>query len=135
MANGIVMDQGLADYLSDLIAGGNFSTQKCRLYQNNHVPANTDVIGNYTESTFTGYAAVTVAGWSAPVVAGHVGSTVASTITFTLTAGTQNVYGAYLTNAGNTRLYAAQVDPNAPVVLNTTVTVYQVTITFTDQSL
>jgi hypothetical protein len=128
------MDQGIQDFLTDLIAGANFSAMKCRLYQNNHAPANTDTLSSYTESSFTGYSAVALSGWSASSVSGHVATTTASVAQFTLTAGTQAVYGVYLTNSGNTRLYAAQEDPNAPVTLNTTVSVYQVTVTVTLQS-
>jgi hypothetical protein len=131
---GVVMDQGLQDWLTDLISGANFAAQKCRLYSNNNVPDTSDVIGDYTESTFTGYASVTLAGWSAVTVTAHVGSTVAATANFTLTAGTATVYGAYITNSGNTRLYAAQIDPNAPITLNTTTNLYQVTVTVSDQS-
>jgi hypothetical protein len=128
-ATGIVMDQGCQDWLTDLIAGGNFSAMKCRLYSNNNVPDNADVLGDYTESAFTGYAAVALSGWSASAVAAHVASTTAAVATFTLSSGTGTVYGAYLTNSAGTRLYAAAEDPNAPLTLNTTGNVYQVTVT------
>jgi hypothetical protein len=131
---GIVNDDGIGDFLEDLKVGANFSAMVCRLYSNNHVPAVTDTLANYTEATFAGYANVAVTGWSGVVVAGHVASTTSATLTFTLTSGTQNIYGAYFTDPGNTELYGAQEDPNAPVTLNTTVSVYTVTVTFTLQS-
>lgn len=125
----VMMDQGLQDFLTDLIAGSHFSAMKCRLYSNNHTPANTDVLANYTEATFSGYSAVTPSGWSGSSVSAHVASSVAADATFTLTSGSQAIYGVYLTDSANSRLYAAQIDPNAPVTLNTTVTTYVVSVT------
>lgn len=132
---GVVNDQGLQDWLNDLIVGAVFSAMKCRLFVNNHTP----VVGDaspavYTEAAFTGYVAVTLSGWSAATVSGHVATTVSATVTFTLTAGTATIYGAFLTNSAGTRLEGAQLDPNAPVTLNTTVSVYQVVVSVTLQS-
>jgi hypothetical protein len=132
---GIVMDQGIQDWLTDLISGTVFGAMKVRLYQNNHTPANTDVLASYTESTFAGYAAVSLSGWSAVTVSGHVATTISATATFTLSSGTQNVYGVFLTNSAGTRLEAAQIDPNAPISMSTTINTYTVTVTVTLQSL
>ncbi len=131
---GIVADDGVKDWLTDLTAGSHFSAMKCRLFQNNHTPSTSDALSNYTESSFAGYSAVSLSGWSAVTVSAHVASTTAAVATFTLTSGSQSVYGAYLTDSGGTHLYAAQIDPNAPVNLNTTITTYQVTVTVTLQS-
>lgn len=129
-----VMDQGIAAMLSDIRAAPDFAGLKLRLYQNPHIPSTADNLAAYVEASFPGYAPVTLGGWSAVAVAGHVASTTAATATFTLTGGTQQIYGAYITDAGGTVLWAAASDPNAPITLSTTVNAYQVTVTFTLQS-
>lgn len=69
-----------------------------RLFQNNITPAEADVIGTYTEATWTGYAAIALAGASWTVTEGAPSDSSAAEQTFTSTAGSQNQdnYGYYL---------------------------------------
>lgn len=135
MATGIVGDDALVDWTSDLIVGAHFTAMVVRIFTNNHTPAVTDTVVSYNEATFSGYAAQTVAGWSAPTVTSHVGSTTSATNDFTITSGTQVVYGVFYTDPGGTKFYGAVLDPNAPVTLAITGTTdYLVTTTLTDQS-
>lgn len=130
MANGIISDYGVQKGLDALTQNTPFSTSKVRLYSNNRTPSDSDVIGDYTEATFSGYSAVTLPAVPNSTVTAHVASASPSTVTFTLTSGSQNIYGVYLTDSGNTNLLGAVRDPNAPVAMNTTVNTYQVTLTF-----
>jgi hypothetical protein len=128
-ATGIVMDDGCKNALADLLGSGTvWNGAKLRLFSNNVTPANTDVIGTYTEATFAGYASGALT-WGTVSVSAHVASSVATTVTFSLSSGSQNIYGPYITNAAGTILLAAARDANAPVALNTTTNTYQVTVT------
>ena len=134
MSNGIISDYGVQKGLDALDTATPWSTAKVRLFTNNHTPTDSDTVANYTEATFSGYAAVTIGAFPASAVAAHVASSSPPTITFTLTAGTQNIYGVYITDAAGTNLLGAVLDPNAPVTLNTTTNTYQVTLTLSLQS-
>jgi hypothetical protein len=132
---GTVSDDGIKNFLTDLIAGATFGALRVRLFSNNYTPDNAMVIGSFTECTFAGYAAVAPAGWTVPVVAAHLATSQANPVTFTITAGTQNVYGYYVTNVAGTVVYFAERDPAAPVVLAAAGTnSYQVTPTYTEKS-
>lgn len=134
MANGIIADYGATEALTAIINRSSYSAGKTKLYKNNVTPADADVVGTYTESTFTGYAAVTNGAWGTVTITAHVAQSIAATVTFTLTAGSENVYGMFMTDSGGTNLVGACRDPNAPVGLNTTINTYQVTVTLQLQS-
>jgi hypothetical protein len=111
---------------------------KLHLFKSNHTPADGDVLATYTaiESTFPGYAAQTVTGWGAPVVSAHVATVTAAQLTFTrnATGATENVYGYYVTDAANTVLLWAELDPNAPIGLTNNGDQYLVTPSVAQQS-
>lgn len=92
------------------------------LYQNPHVPALTDILANYTESTFAGYAvwAIATGDWSAsgPDITGDNAFSQVAPHPFTLTAGAQAVYGFFITTNDDLQLLAAWQDGNAPVNLS-----------------
>lgn len=134
MVNGIISDYGSQKALDTFDSNSPWSNAKVRLYSNNHTPTDSDTIANYTEATFTGYAAINMPAFPASTVTGHVASSTAASITFTLTSGSQAIYGVYITDNAGTNLLAAIEDPNAPVTLNTTVNTYTVTLTLTAQS-
>jgi hypothetical protein len=121
-------DDGIQDCLDALTGTTPISTALLRLFSNNVTPDNTTTLGGLTEATFTGYAAVTLSGWSAASLAAHVASSTANPITFTLTAGSQNIYGWYVTSADG-ELICAGRDVAAPVAMSLTVNTYQVTLT------
>lgn len=83
------------------VGGGGTNLTLC-LYKNNVTPTVTDVLGTYTEATFTGYASVTLLGgtWavgSGPVIATYATQTFTSTANQTL----QQIYGYYLKRGAN----------------------------------
>jgi hypothetical protein len=84
-----------------------------RLFKSNTTPAEGDVAGTYTESTFTGYAAsaLTAGTWGA-AAAGTI--TYGAQLTFTCSgASAESVYGYYVTNGAGTLLYSER-DGSAP---------------------
>jgi hypothetical protein len=123
--------------LTDLASAWNSTKVKLHLYSNNHTPTTSDTVSNYTECTFTGYAAQDVSGWSYDTVASHVADMIATANTFTRTAtGTsQNIYGYYVTDAAGTTLYFAELDPAGPRVVTNNGDTYTVTCKITDQVL
>lgn len=135
-ATGIIGDDLLAPLLDQLLGTTTSPvTITARLFTNNITPSVSDTLANYTEATFAGYASVNLAGWSAAAVASHIGSTTAGNASFTITSGTQNIYGVYFTDPGNTKFYGAVRDPSAPVTLDAANTnTYIISPSLTDQS-
>lgn len=90
-----------------------------RLFQNNKVPDVDDVEGDYTESTFTGYAAEVTPFWPTPALGpDDTVSMTHPTITFPCTGGAaQDVYGYYLTDA-TTGLILAERYSGAPFAIS-----------------
>jgi hypothetical protein len=134
----IVLDTGIKNDLDTLTNQAGVVTlpsMVARLYTNNHTPIHTDVIGAFTEAAFTGYAGQALPTWAAAVVAASVASSLAGAVTFNNgSAGSVNVYGYYVTNAGNTVAYWAEIFAGAPLAIPAGLGL-QLTITFTVQSL
>lgn len=84
-----------------------------RLYQNNITPSDTDTAATYTVANFTGYAniALTGASWNAAS-----GGSIAygSQQTFTLTGGSNSIYGYYVVQSVSGVLLYSERDPSAP---------------------
>lgn len=111
---------GLQNFLTDLTTNDLNNNLKFRLFTNNITPANSDVLGTYTEATFAGYAAQVATGWTAPLVSGLVAQTTGNNLVFNNTSGAnQTIYGVFVTdNPGvATKLYFAERDVNAPIVI------------------
>lgn len=93
-----------------------------RLYQNNHVPANADVVGDYTESTFPGYAGIPLAGWSAAVLnSSNKAETELPMQIFTagVIVTPQDVYGIFVTFNPTGALVYAELDASGPITIST----------------
>lgn len=77
------------------------------LYTNNKTPAEGDVVGDYTESTGTGYGSITLsnADWT---VTTTTGTTTAehTQVTFTYTGAEPEIYGYYVTDGNSNLLWA-----------------------------
>lgn len=115
---GVFSDEGAADALNAVVTAPSMNASKLRLFKNNLVPDNTKVLADFTEADFAGYAPISLSGFSVPSVAAHVASSSPAPATFTITAGSQNVYGWYVTNSAGTKLLFSQRDPAAPVALD-----------------
>ena len=111
---GVWMDAGLTEEVSAIETEINSVGWTVHLYTNAHTPATTDVLGDYTEATFGGYA-------SQPfyppvdggVVANHVDIT-SNPLSFAATGAglPQTVIGYYITDSGGTILKAAEEFPS-----------------------
>jgi hypothetical protein len=132
---GVIPDESLQYDLDQLLLASRWATAKLRLYTNNITPSTSSVVADFTEATFTGYAAITLPAWPASTLASHIATSAQASQTFTITSGSQNVYGWYITDSGGTHLLAAQRDPAAPVALSSTGTnTYSIQQSITAQS-
>jgi hypothetical protein len=88
-----------------------------RLFQSNTTPADTDTAGTFTESTFTGYAAITLTGasWNS-AASGSIAYSAQQTFTCS-GASSQNVYGYYVTQVTSGILVWAERDASAPFAI------------------
>ncbi len=88
------------------------------LFQNNWTPAETDVIGNYTEANFPGYAAKALTGADFAVTGGAPTTAVAPAQTFTCSgATTQNIYGAVLKRTASGVIMTAERYAGVPFLI------------------
>lgn len=86
---------------------GSSPTLVLRLFSNNVTISDSTVFSDLTECSFAGYAAVSPA-WPAPSLTAGVAGTLSPSATFTYSGGTSTtIYGAYITDSGNTKLYGA----------------------------
>ena len=107
MSSILVPQSGLLSDLKDWVAG-DLGSAYLRLFQNNHVYAPTDTPAAYTEANFTGYAPITTPAWGVPFINGGGDAEVDSANlvwTFTGSSGTQPVYGIYVTDSAQIKLY------------------------------
>lgn len=88
-----------------------------RLYSNDRTPGESDVVGDYTESSATGYSATVLTGsqWTIAAASGTSSAQYAQR-TFTYSTGA-TVYGYYITNNAGTTLMLAERFSGAPFVL------------------
>jgi hypothetical protein len=104
------------------------NTYVLRLYQNNHTPAITDTAANYTEATFTGYAAINLVSWGNAFLNGSSISEmdeIARTFTQTGVGVTNNIYGYYVTDGAGVLIWA-ELNPNGVFNMNNTGLTYTV---------
>jgi hypothetical protein len=107
----------LQSILAAMIAGSSWPTT-IHLFQNNFAVGVNPALASFTESTFPGYASQTITGlWTAVGIISPLVYSQTSLITWTLTAGSQSVYGYYVTDS-TPNLYWAENDPAAPVTLS-----------------
>jgi hypothetical protein len=106
----------LNDFITDHLGATNYYF---RLLTSNTTPGTATVLGDFTEASFTGYAAIqgNAITWPAATLAGHIAGSTGSAITFNNTSGSPvNIYGVYVTNGSTaTKLYFAERDAAAPV--------------------
>jgi hypothetical protein len=84
------------------------------LFTNNYTPIENDAIGNYTEATGFGYAAVQLTGASWVYTAGDPSSIAYPQVTFTFSGALGNVYGYYLTRFTGGELIYEERFSNGP---------------------
>ncbi len=129
--------QNILNDPSDPITGTFLNTLKMRLFKNNLTPGTATVLGDFTEADFTGYSAASLSGFAASSAGGSGAASSGDAKTFTVGSSpttTNNIYGYYITDSGNTKLYGCQRDPNAPRSMAIAGDTYTVTPTFSGVS-
>jgi len=89
-----------------------------RLFKNNHTPASTDTVSDYTEADFSGYPGSVGPTWGAPFINGDdKGEIDAAPVTYTHNGGAtaNTIYGVYFLDADGDLVYADRF--GAPIVL------------------
>lgn len=117
----IFAEYGLKNALEKSVygSGGAGVGMYCRLFTNNYTPLESSVVSDFTQATFTGYAAIQLTSWSTPAYSSGKARTSNAVITFTNTGGSSaTIYGYYVTDSGNTNLFFAERDPLGPITLN-----------------
>lgn len=111
MAN-VFLQQGDLNLLDTVRLDGD-TMKTLKLFANNHVPTVTDVNGDYTEATFSGYSSFALGTWNAAFVNGDgKGEIDADPAAFVHNGGgvSNTIYGAYVVNAAGDVVYAERFD-------------------------
>jgi len=114
----VFVELGWESMLNDFVTANRLKS--LHLFQNNYVPLLTDVVGNFTEATFSGYASQNPS-WGAAFINGSVQAEVdAIALTFTRSAGatSNTIYGIYVLDNAGVLTYAERFP--APVTMTTT---------------
>jgi len=102
-----------------------------RLYSDNQTPAKTDVSGDYTEVSGSGYAAVTLTPADFVFTDGDPSTAAYPQVTFAFNAAAGNVYGYYVTQATSGNLMFANRFSNAPINIANNGDEIRITLTIT----
>jgi hypothetical protein len=99
------------------------NTLRLHLFSNNFTPAYPNVLGDFSECTFTGYASQLMTNWSVPAVNALPPNEDTSDVvhTFTATDGVtpNTIYGYYVTDAASAVLmFAQRTNIAVPAVLD-----------------
>src|SRR5688572_32940844 len=110
----LVVPNASENHLNDMLVAGASTTLRVRLFQSNTTPSQSTVIGDLTEATFSGYAAVTPS-FGASATASNKGTiTDSAARDFTHNGGgtSNTIYGYYVTyeSGGSTLLWAERFD-------------------------
>lgn len=91
---------------------------KLKLYTNDRTPAEADVLGSYTESTGSGYAAIALTGasWTITTVTGTTTASYAQQ-TFTYTGAEASIYGYYVVDSAGSNLLWAERFSDGPYAI------------------
>lgn len=110
----LVPDVGEVEMLKRILNFSATGDVRIHLYANNYTPVEGSIVGNFTECSAAGYAAITLTGasWSIATATGTSEAAYAQQ-TFTFTA-TQVVYGYYVTNSANTIVLWAELFTGGP---------------------
>ena len=115
---GVVMNKAEERSLAFLVGKSGYTVRTLilRLFKNDITPAEDDVVGDYTEATFTGYAEKALASGDWTISGTTPTQAQAASQTFTSSANQtlQNIYGFYLVSATDGELTHALRFADAP---------------------
>ena len=118
---GVVTNKGEERGLAFTVGKSGYTVRTLilKLYKNDITPAQTDVVGAYTEATFSGYAAVPLASGDWTLSGTTPSQAVAGLQNFTsdMDQAAQDIYGYYLVSDTDDELIAAERFSNAPLVI------------------
>lgn len=107
-----------------------------KLFKNDHTPGGADVVGDYTEADFNGYAPIPLNDWG-PAFTNFAGDAQTDeklrVWTQTDAAIVNTIYGYYVVDGGGNLIFAER-NPAGPVVMDTPGKTYAVLFRFTARS-
>ena len=113
----VTSNGGELDHIELIVGKKAAENLSLRLYVNDKVPADTDVVGDYTQMSTLGYAAKTLTGATWTVTEGDPAVGVYPVQTFEFDAGTPvAVYGYFVVGATSGRLRWAERFPSGQIV-------------------
>ena len=107
-----------------------------KLYTNNETPTQASVAGDFTEATFTGYAAKTLtrAGWNAATTISNKASATYGTDQTWTAGSSQTIYGAYVIGTTSTTLLWAELFASSVSLVDTDTLTYTPVVTLNSES-
>jgi hypothetical protein len=133
MAN-VMCQNGWKTMLDAAVAAGKLA--RIRLFQNNHVPVNSDTVASYTEATFSGYPGYTALAFGAAFINGATqGEIDNAAVTWTHNGGgtANTIYGIYVTDGANNLMYAEMFGAPVTMTIATNFITYTPKFTMIDQ--
>lgn len=127
----LVPNAGANEMLARAVNKNASDNLKLRLYENNYTPVEASVVGDFTEATFSGYAAITLTGASWTMTTADPAVADYAQQTFTATAAGNSVYGYYVTNNAGTICVWAERFTDGPYTITGNGDVVKVTPTIT----
>ena len=137
----VICDSGIARALNvwtNAAPSQHLAGSLLRLFNNNHTVTKATLLGDLTQATYPGYAAIALPALPASSVSAHVATSApAAAVTFLCTGGgpTESEYGGYITDSTGALLLAAWNFGAGPFVMFTNGDTIDVTPTFSTQSL
>lgn len=121
------LEKGLDAVRASLLASGNL---QLRLFQNNITPDQNTTVGDFTEATFSGYAAQTIATWGSVSLDGDNNAVVEEinrTFTQSGTTTINDIYGYYVVDTSTTALLVwSERAPSPPFAMDASGKTYTV---------
>src|SRR6185295_5809225 len=110
MSTALIPDEGMKIFQDKINGVGVVAGFMLRLFQNNFTPSKSSTVASFTEATFSGYSAQSVT-WGAGSVSANISTALATALTFTrgIGATSNTIYGWYLTDTGNAKVWACNL--------------------------
>lgn len=112
-----IPNAGEVKFLESVLGVSAPGTLSIRLFTNNITPADTDVLGTYTQSTGGGYSAQNLVPASWTITPGSPTEAVYPQITWTFTGASASLYGYYVVDTATNTLLWAERFTNGPYAI------------------
>lgn len=114
--NSVFADEGLIAILQKIVV----VDLTLHIFTNNITPTVNSVYADFTEASYSGYAAFTLThtDWVSLGVSGHIGALAYPTLTtFNSSGGSEDIYGYYVTDVADTFVFWAGLFDSSPVTV------------------